>query len=193
MYFLSDDTITKYDIVIDEGKLKKVKEDIITNCSTVTHVFKEDTIEPNYLNIDYIRNYRAKKIGIKDDKVLYWITYDHYEHPWVIPYINQLLYGNVYAIDKIIGYYLGEYKKIVREPLIEEKIQCKIEALRCLKDKIVSVDEIRNLNKKTVDDYFMDILDCVTFLKRKSLDKKTYDEVLDFFEIGDPVKSLDFK
>ena len=90
-------------------------------------------------------------------------------------------------------YYSGEYKQIIREPFIEEKIQYKIETLRNLKKKIISVADIRNLNRKNVDDYFMDILDCITFLKRKELSKETYDEVLGFFEIDEPTKKLDFK
>ena len=62
-YKKENEEIVKYQIILDEDTLKKLRSEIIEKCSVITHhCFK--TTNPVEKSINH-RNYRKTKIGIK--------------------------------------------------------------------------------------------------------------------------------
>jgi hypothetical protein len=101
--------IVKYQVMIDEEKLKKLRWEIIDKCSLITHKCYKTTHRPNEFDYAHIRNYKEKKVGVIEyndfysmPEDQYLVEYDYYEHPKLISLINLLLEGKVNVIDEII-------------------------------------------------------------------------------------------
>ncbi len=112
--------INKYLVSLDIENLQILKENIINNCSHITHKKYETTEEPNYYDVQHIRNYKSKKLGIieqndflSQDKTNYLVEYDYYEHSKLVKTIDILLKGNLDIIDSLMK------KDFLKEPTLE--------------------------------------------------------------------------
>lgn len=112
--------INKYLVSLDIEKLKILKENIINNCSHITHKKYKTTDEPNYFDTSHIRNYQSKKLGIVEqndfltpNKREYLVEYDYYEHSKLVKTIDTLLKGNLDIIDVLMK------KDFLKEPTLE--------------------------------------------------------------------------
>jgi len=96
-----DGTITKWDITFDEDDLKEIREEVINNCSKITHFDKVDRLI-SIPEIDgvIIKNYFAEKVDY-DTRFLYHITYDEYKYPRLVTLIDSLLSGDLTVINEI--------------------------------------------------------------------------------------------
>ena len=64
-YFRKEDHfIVKYQVMIDEEKLKKLRWEIIDKCSLITHKCYKTTHRPNEFDYAHIRNYKEKLVGV---------------------------------------------------------------------------------------------------------------------------------
>lgn len=109
-YFLEQKyTIEKYFVSFSKEELEKLKIEIINKCSEIEHYEYDGTEGPNKFDYLQIRNYHEKFIRIREsrdnlqwpDQKLYHYSYDKYNYPTLVTAIDNLLNGNVQALDVI--------------------------------------------------------------------------------------------
>ena len=138
-YVKNNDQIEKYKIEFDKEKLKRLRIEIINNCSEITHKEYNDTIEPNYLDYLKIRNYKRQKLGTVEgkgyspDKTLYHLSYDEYTYPYLVTLIDKLLEDGTETLTEIF------------EEKQEKEILSFAERIEILSQEI---DQINNLDTK---------------------------------------------
>ncbi|MBE6141121.1 MAG: hypothetical protein E7172_06320 [Firmicutes bacterium] len=124
-YSKCDDKIRKLDVKFDAEKLENIKQEIIKNCSLITHFEYDATVFPENNNIRNVENLFFEHIGNRDnsnspDRNVYHFSFDEYKFPYLVRLINELQNGNSDALYEIIN---PNYE-------MEEKIfGCKIEEL----------------------------------------------------------------
>ncbi len=102
--------INKYIVEFDVNELRKLNDEIITNYSTITHKESEGSLAPYYDgNTREFRNIKSTQIGVNEyidgtDKTIYLFTYDEYFYPRISIEINNLLKGDITAINRIFAY-----------------------------------------------------------------------------------------
>ena len=124
-YKIDNDDIIKYDVKLDEEKLKLLRLEIIDSCSHIIH--KHYYTTDTSISFDYlrVRNYKERfhrTIEYNDfyssDEDEYEVEYDYYEFDELVNYIDLLLYGDVSSIDLIINL---KDKTIEKEEILLEK------------------------------------------------------------------------
>ena len=194
MYYIkeTDNELIKYEVELDTERLKNLKEEIIDNCSEISHHCYESDYEltHDYFQNHDIRNYHFTETGKKKDyfeeiRDIYKIEYDEYEHPLIVDYIDSLINGDTSVIPSLKSYSsfthpLGaarESEKAVKstlinylnKPLEEIKIESltqSIHTLSCLKEDI-----IKNKNQKNVAVYYDDVMECIKLKEVDRIDK----------------------
>ena len=127
MYYYKTDNeyVIKYDVKIDEERLKLLRLEIIENCSHIIH--KHYYTTDRSISYDYlrVRNYRERfhrTIEYNDfyssDEDEYEIEYDYYEFDELVSYIDLLLCGDTSSIDLIINL---KDKTINKDDILLEK------------------------------------------------------------------------
>lgn len=146
-YVKNNDKIEKYEVQFDKEKLKKLRIEIINNCSEITHKEYDDTREPNYFDYLKIRNYKRKEIGkvegrdYQPDKTLYHLSYDEYIFPYLVTLIDRLLADDIEALNEI-------FNQVTKKETLP--IELRIQTLSNEIDKISNLDtkkKIKELEK----------------------------------------------
>ena len=113
MYYYeeTDNEIIKYEVKIDREKLLNLRYNIVNKCSKIKHYcYETDNLPELYFFEDNdIRNYISRKTGEKkeyfeEERDVYEITYDEYQHPKLADYIDKLLQGNLKVLSKLKKY-----------------------------------------------------------------------------------------
>ena len=194
--------IIKYEIEIDEEKLKQLRVEIIFNCSTIIHKNYKTIDTPNYFDWEHIHNYKETKIGIVERNDFYstiqdeyLVDYDYYKHPQLVNYIDELLKGNINIIEKIeklkdevidkAKIILEEQQKIINK-LNNTDNKNKQELINLLnesQEKLLEYYKEKELNKNQVPSskYKRKVLNCITMKEIGTMPYKTVLEVQKFF------------
>ena len=107
-YSKCDDKIRKLDVKFDNNKLEELKQEIIKNCSLITHYEYDATVFPeNNMNRN-IENLSYEFIGNRDnsnspDRDVYHFSFDEYKFPYLVRLINELQNGNADSLYDIIN------------------------------------------------------------------------------------------
>ena len=188
--------INKYVIEIDTERLKKLRIEIINNCSIISHKKYESIEEPNYFDIDHYRNYHSRKIGSirtndfnEPDKTLYLIEYDYYEHSKLIELIDKLLKGDTYIIDKLTdSSFLNIRKHYMDDQNLTNKINeliasGKYDEIKLLVDEEIETAQTRyNEILKLEQEYLQKINECIFLNLYDQIDLETFNDIKEFFD-----------
>lgn len=194
LYFRKNNkVIEKYLISFDKEKIEKLKNEIINKCSFINHIEYESEILPTFTN-KIIRNYidiptGEVKMYFEETKDIYRFSYDEYEPPYLVELINQLLDGNLSAIDKILRYDISSKSNIddrINLANIEfNNINLENIALRKAKleelDKLYKLKEL-NKDQQSVELYYNQLIGLISFNLIDSLSISELDRIESFFE-----------
>lgn len=203
MYYIeeTDNEVIKYEVTINSERLLALKEEIIENCSEISHHCYESDYEltHDYLQIHDIRDYHFTETGKKKDyfeetRDIYKIEYDEYDHPLIVDYIDILINGDTSVIPSLKNYSsfshpLGKAREsenavkstliyYLNKPLEEIEIESltqSIHTLSCLKEDI-----IKNINQKSVSVYYDDVMKCITLIEVDRINKDAIKRVEEF-------------
>ena len=205
-YKLNNDFVIKYEVKLDEEKLKLLRLEIIERCSHIIykHYYTTDTS----ISLDYlrVRNYKERfhrTIEYNDfyssDEDEYEVEYDYYEFDELVNYIDLLLlYGDVSSIDLIINL---KDKTIDKEEILLEKqskiinklnyidnndIKNELKKLNYIQKELEKYKEEQELNEKQVSGvvYKEKVLSCIKFNEIDRLSIETINKVNDFIEVN---------
>ncbi len=110
MYYVEEDnTIIKYEVVVDEEALQALRLEIINNCSKImTYKINDATdIVRDNINADtlHVRDYQEKVAGnfICEGKSypVYEVSFKYYEFPPIISYIDAVLNRDFEVLHRI--------------------------------------------------------------------------------------------
>lgn len=208
MYFydLEDITIVKYEVKINISELKKLKKEIIKNCSRIVHKSYETTQFPNVF-LNNIKNYNSQNTGRKDENNndIYLVSYDLYIYPYLVTLINELLLNNMSVINELQEYQEiysieqmdinGEYKKLLDKINSKEDIKIvgtneseedrkkRKQLLKEMEKLLTNFENQNSINSKSteIDKYRLKVLNCIDLKKIGNLSLKTFIEIQDFF------------
>lgn len=203
MYYIeeTDNEVIKYEVTINSERLLALKEEIIENCSEISHHCYESDYELThyYLQNHDIRDYHFTETGKKKDyfeetRDIYKIEYDEYDHPLIVDYIDILINGDTSVIPSLKNYSsfshpLGKAREsenavkstliyYLNKPLEEIEIESltqSIHTLSCLKEDI-----IKNINQKSVSVYYDDVMKCITLIEVDRINKDAIKRVEEF-------------
>ena len=203
MYYIeeTDNEVIKYEVTINSERLLALKEEIIENCSEISHHCYESDYEltHDYLQNHDIRDYHFTETGKKKDyfeetRDIYKIEYDEYDHPLIVDYIDILINGDTSVIPSLKNYSsfshpLGKAREsenavkstliyYLNKPLEEIEIESltqSIHTLSCLKEDI-----IKNINQKSVSVYYDDVMKCITLIEVDRINKDVIKRVEEF-------------
>lgn len=157
-YFIKDDkNINKYKVTILYDELKKIRKEIIDNCSEISKKECMGAVEPlSYVNSE-IRNLSKNKVETL--KNTFHFTYDLYEYPYLVLLIDRLLNGDVEAITEIRNMDMTKEKDI-----IIDRIETTLKEIKALdserkEQKLIElnnlIDKLRvNISQKSVYEYY---------------------------------------
>lgn len=194
--------IIKYKVNLDEENLKKLRLEIIVNCSTITHKCYKTTNTPNWFDWEHIMNYKEKKVcqieyndfySMPEDE--YLVEYDYYEHPPLISFIDSLLKGNTNMIEKIRKMniknideeelILKEQQNIIKQlnDLGGKDISKQLELLKDNQKKLLEYKKQKELNKNqvSVNNYRKKVLNCINLEEVERIPLKIALQIQDFF------------
>ncbi len=102
MYYKIDNNfIIKYKVILNYEQLEKIKDEVIKNCSIVSHVqYKSEN--PSLFAQKYsqvFQNYQEKRIKTENNSIIYDINYDQYNFDMLVHVIDNILNGNYAYID----------------------------------------------------------------------------------------------
>ena len=197
--------IIKYKVSLDEETLKKLRVEIILNCSIITHHHYKTTNTPNFFDWEHIQNYRETKVGIIEyndfysmPETEYLVDYNYYEHPLLVSYIDELLKGNTRMIGKIKTMnlqnideeelILKEQQKIIKKlnEIGTKDISEQLELLKENQKKLLEYKKQKELNKDQVspNKYRNKVLNCINLEEIERISLKTVLEIQKFFTSG---------
>lgn len=107
-YLKKKGKLEKYTVEIDHEALKSLRLEIIFRCSEISHIEDTTTATPNYFDYERIQNYTEKKVGRTDggfytpSEDIYHVSYDYYNHPYLVSIIDRLLKDDKTAIAEIL-------------------------------------------------------------------------------------------
>lgn len=195
-YLKKKGNLEKYTVDIDYDALKRLRLEIIFRCSEISHIEQNTTTTPNYFDYERIQNYTEKKVGRTDGgfytpaEDIYHVSYDYYEHPYLISIIDRLLKDDKSAISEILK---PDYSK--ERDSFEKRISCleneinniptcntsaKVSKLKELEELIKKAE----LNKKqaSVKRYYSKVKKLITFTLVDTMSSKDIQKVGDFIE-----------
>lgn len=163
------DRIEKYLIETDRDKLEELKNEIIQNCSEVSHEVKTGIkfIPKMQYDTSEIRNLQVEQNN-SDLGITYDVEYDYYKYPYLVYIIDAFLSGEV-------------NENIIRELYLPTK------EFKCAKDKTKEVCEeiLKNIGDKEKINQAVEEYDNLKKLKQSQLDPLLYyEDVRDCIEIS---------
>lgn len=198
LYFRkNDDVIEKYQVIFDKEKIKKLKQEIINNCSFITHIEYESDYAP-ILSNEIVRNFTYTPTGkereyFEETRDIYHYSYDRYEPPYLVALINQLLLlnDNSKVIDQILNY------EIASKSTIDDKIELAYKEFKEIDPenatkKAEKLKELENLlkakklniNQQNIDLYYNQLIELIKFNLIDSLPINELNKIESFLEIN---------
>lgn len=198
LYFRkNDDVIEKYQVNFDKEKIKKLKQEIINNCSFITHIEYESDYAP-ILSNEIVRNFTYTPTGkereyFEETRDIYHYSYDRYEPPYLVALINQLLLlnDNSKVIDQILNY------EIASKSTIDDKIELAYKEFKEIDPenatkKAEKLKELENLlkakklniNQQNIDLYYNQLIELIKFNLIDSLPINELNKIESFLEIN---------
>lgn len=203
MYYIEqqNNELIKYEVVIDQKELEKIKYIVIRNCGEIKHQCYQSDYAPRDLSFDHIGNYSYKKVGTKEyfeeTRDVYLYEYDEYSDTTLVTLIDRLLKGDMSAILEI------------KNPKIKEKkvdnggeLQKKLENILSLDMKDISTwkleqvkkeleeyqtNEKLNRDRKSDLEYYSKVLACIDM---KEISRRTLDDLIEIEKLMNQVNSL---
>ena len=196
LYFRkNDDVIEKYQVDFDKEKIEKLKQEIINNCSFITHIEFESDYTPRLSN-EIIRNFKYTPTGkekeyFEETRKIYHYSYDRYEPPYLVALINQLLNDNPKVIDQILNYETpskstiddnidSAYKEF--KEIDPENVTKRAEKLKELEDLLKA--KKLNINQQNIDLYYKELMELIKFNLIDSLTLSELNKIESFLEIN---------
>ena len=196
LYFRkNDDVIEKYQIDFDKEKIKKLKQEIINNCSLIKHIEYESDYTP-ILSNEIVKNFTYTRTGkereyFEETRDIYHYSYDRYEPPYLVELINQLLNDNSKVIDQILNYEISSestiddsielaYKEF--KEIDPENVTKKAEKLKELEDLLKA--KKLNINQQNIDLYYKELIELIKFNLIDSLPINELNKIESFLEIN---------
>ena len=196
LYFRkNDDVIEKYQVDFDKEKIEKLKQEIINNCSFITHIEFESDYTPRLSN-EIIRNFKYTPTGkekeyFEETRKIYHYSYDRYEPPYLVALINQLLNDNPKVIDQILNYEIpskstiddsidSAYKEF--KEIDPENVTKRAEKLKELEDLLKA--KKLNINQQNIDLYYKELMELIKFNLIDSLTLSELNKIESFLEIN---------
>ena len=193
----NDDVIEKYQVNFDKEKIKKLKQEIINNCSFITHIEYEGDYAP-ILSNEIVRNFTYTPTGkereyFEETRDIYHYSYDRYEPPYLVALINQLLLlnDNSKVIDQILNY------EIASKSTIDDKIELAYKEFKEIDPenatkKAEKLKELENLlkakklniNQQNIDLYYNQLIELIKFNLIDSLPINELNKIESFLEIN---------
>ena len=198
LYFRkNDDVIEKYQIDFDKEKIKKLKQEIINNCSLIKHIEYESDYTP-ILSNEIVKNFTYTRTGkereyFEETRDIYHYSYDKYEPPYLVALINQLLLlnDNSKVIDQILNY------EIASKSTIDDKIELaykefkKIDPENATKkaEKLKELENLLkakklNINQQNIELYYNQLMELIKFNLIDSLPINELNKIESFLEIN---------
>ena len=196
LYFRkNDDVIEKYQMDFDKEKIKKLKQEIINNCSLIKHIEYESDYTP-ILSNEIVKNFTYTRTGkereyFEETRDIYHYSYDRYEPPYLVELINQLLNDNSKVIDQILNYEISSestiddsielaYKEF--KEIDPENVTKKAEKLKELEDLLKAKNY--NINQQNIDLYYKELIELIKFNLIDSLPINELNKIESFLEIN---------
>ena len=196
LYFRkNDDVIEKYQVNFDKEKIEKLKQEIINNCSFITHIEYESDYTP-ILSNEIVRNFTCTPTGkekeyFEETRKIYHFSYDKYEPPYLVALINQLLNDNSKVIDQILNYEISSkstiddsielaYKEF--KEIDPENVTKKAEKLKELEDLLKA--KKLNINQQNIDLYYKGLIELIKFNLIDSLPLSELMKIESFLELN---------
>lgn len=202
-YRIENEDIIKYEVNLNEEKLKLIRSEVIENCSKRIHKHYKTTNRPNQYNTDFIRNYNEKYVRTieyndiySQPKDEYEVQYDYLQHHVLVNYIDELLKGNTSVIELIINMdesenneekmLINRQREIIHElaKLDDNNLGIQIKELYDIEEKLIKLNKEKELNKNilSINDYQLEVLKCIDLNKVSSISLDTFLEIQSFFQ-----------
>lgn len=185
MYYIEqiDDEYVKYEVSLDEEKLKELRDEIIRNCGEIIHYCylspsRLESIVRQNNELKYIENFRTKYVRYSNKHgEIYVYSYDAYDNTRLSELIDSLLGGDSSVISEIKNPVFKRMRKTLklRNPKkrlnvllskeeLSEKEMCKLEEL---KQKLKFYNKYQKLNKERKSDieYYPLVLTCINMIE----------------------------
>ena len=203
----NENNFEKYEVKFDEIALKKLRTEIVINCSETTHVKKECRQEeiPNSIAIDnaiicYIENVRYWKsghTGIELDDYyeyeydLYYCEYIFHECQPLVCFIDNIIFGDEKSLEILFD---KNFASIEKFPTVKEKIfmlkeesekinsnnRKKLKELYTELKELLEMEEL-NEGQEPVEPYFYKLASLVDFKLIDTISKEEINRVNNFF------------
>ena len=203
MYYYeeTDNEIIKYEVKIDREKLLNLRYNIVNKCSKIKHYcYETDNLPELYFFEDNdIRNYISRKTGEKkeyfeEERDVYEITYDEYQHPKLADYIDKLLQGNLKVLSKLKKYkgdslekdyvieLFNESKQIIMKELNKPLMNINVDDLVYEVEYLQTLQSMIKLNEKQENaiSYYNAVMKCVTLTEVDRLNKDDIKRIREF-------------
>ncbi len=196
IYIKEDEKVKLYDITINKNKLKKIKKDIINNCSTIEHKKEEASCyaalgwEPS---INYekgrqeVRNLKKKLLRIEENKN-YRYTYEAKENIYELEY-DLYTYPDTDLLLLINNAIQGFENDACNLLMIASKVKPKKNidlniSVKTTKDAQKAKEKLDNIlnAKKRIDDYMSAIKNCISLVFVSEIEYNTYREFYNFVD-----------
>ena len=157
-YKIVGNSIMKHHVIIDYDKLNVLKEKIKNECSEIEHkIFECEEDGINNLNRqENIRNLQTKFLRTQDfndiaygQKDIYEVTYDEYTYPKLVYLIDDLLTGDMNAIDEIYNFEFNTAD--INQKINDLKEKINTIDIDTTKDIDLKISELEKL-KSTIND-----------------------------------------
>lgn len=203
MYYIeeTDNELVKYEVKLDTERLKKLRKKIVDNLSVIKHKdYETDGVPfPSFFTDNDVRNYKATKTGewkeyFEENRPIYRIKYDIYQHPKLADYIDMILEGNINGLIKLLAHkdsYLKEDKEY-REALEDLNIEFEQELTKSprnidninkitIKIKRLRNKENKERKKREIEmSYYNEVMNCLTLTEVDRIDKDVIRRVEEF-------------
>lgn len=160
----------KYEVFLNKEELKRIKKELIENCSVINHLAYNTTILPNKKEREHIKNYIEYPVNMVENE--YWteqeyrVEYDYYKYHPLVELVALLLKGEVNAIKEI-----------------EEFEDENIKEINNNQDLLNSLD-INKLNTLKALLYKSCIINCIHLKEVSRVSKLQVKEINEFFNTG---------
>ena len=188
------EVIEKYQVDFDKEEIEKLKKEIINNCSFIKHEEYESDYSPRFTD-EIIRNFTSTPTGkekeyFEETRDIYRYSYDEYKPPYLVKLINQLLNGDLKAIDGILNYDISSKSSIDDRINIanQEFTEIDPENISKRKAKLEELEELlkaKELNKdqQSIDVYYNQLVGLIKFDLIDSLPTSELHRIESFLEI----------
>lgn len=193
-YSNEDTTKTQREVNIDFEKLKKIRAEIIDNCTIILNYKKNysDCFEKQNFGEDIRNIKRGNLVRISSSGMsVYEYTYEKYVFPEIINIIDEILKGNEQKIQSLFGTNdletdINKYrdieslKKIIE--LVEKYIKIADEyLLKEIKSLVMDYGSIEiKKPKKSIKEYYPELKECFTSIEQKDINSDSFVNIKTF-------------